>query len=69
MNKGETEELARQAKNEYMRDYMRTYRKKNREKMRENKKKWQQKNPDKVRQYQTDYWAKKGRESQEKPSQ
>lgn len=58
MNEQKTQEqLAKEAKNAYMRKYMKDYRKKNRAKLRENQRKWQQENPDKVRGYQEKYWA------------
>lgn len=57
------EQLAKIAKREYMRNYMKNYREKNRAKIRAGHKKWQQENPEKVREYQEKHWANKARES------
>lgn len=49
----------KEARNAYMREYMAEYRKKNREKINAQRREWAKNNPDKVRQYQENYWQKK----------
>ena len=49
-------EIARQARNAYQREWKR----KNREKLNAYQRRWRSENPDRVRQYNEDYWTKKG---------
>ena len=63
MTKQMTEdEMIREAKNAYMREYT----KKNRKRIRENQKKWREENKDVIRQYNRDYWLRKAKEAEVK---
>lgn len=55
----------KEKRNAYMREYMREYRKKNREKINARKREWYKNNPDKAKEHQERYWAKKLKENQE----
>ena len=51
--------MANEVKRAYMREYMRKYRAENAEKIKARHKAWRDANPDKVREYQEKYWAKR----------
>lgn len=48
---------AREQRNAYQREYLKKYREKNKDKLNEKQREWRKNNPDKVRQYQENYWT------------
>lgn len=57
-NQKTVEEIAREKKRQYYQEYYR----KNRKKINEQKREWRAANPDKVRQYNENYWLRKAEE-------
>lgn len=48
---------AKEARNAYMRNYMKEYRRKHKERINAQKREWARNNPDKIKQYQENYWS------------